>query len=132
MERVQKILQFTRVCARKHPVAGWTLPTLVSFGVGLVFMQLTNPANQDLSQIEKRAQHSKQPLRWQDTENKSDPFAAPAANQTPSPPRQHKTWQAQYIQEMLDGLKDKTRAEKLDDAFYALDQFMKPGNQRQE
>ena len=42
-------------------------------------------------------------------------------------PKRHKTWQGQYVQDMLDGLKNKTTDQKLDDAFDALDHFMGPG-----
>ena len=38
-------------------------------------------------------------------------------------PKRHKTWQGQYVQDMLDGLKNKTTDQKLDDAFDPLDFF---------
>jgi hypothetical protein len=91
-------------------------------------MELTNPTSQQISQIEKRETQqqykSTQPTTWKESENKSDPFAEDCKHQSSSPPPQkHKTWQGQYIQDLLDGLKHKTREEKLEDAFFALDQI---------
>ena len=109
-------LRFGRICAHKYPVAGWTLPTIVSFAAGVAFMEYTNPSGKPI--VVKAA-----PVRtWKHAENNGDPYAA-ASNQKPKEEKKHTTWQAQYVQDMLDGLKHKTTDQKLDDAFYAMDQI---------
>merc|ERR1712166_1639686 len=60
---------------------------------------------------------------WKMNENAVDKYDLSLRSE----PKRHKTWQGQYVQDMLDGLKNKTTDQKLDDAFDALDHFMGPG-----
>jgi hypothetical protein len=117
---IHESLRFGRICAKKHPGLAWTLPTVVSFGVGLVFMEFTNPSSQTTITVPTAA--AKAPVAWKHGQQSVDPYD-PQVVAAATAPKRHKTWQAQYIQDMLDGLKHKTREEKLDDAFYALDQL---------
>ena len=110
-------MRFTRICARKYPVAGWTLPTVISFGAGLLFMEYTNPT---ATATTEGLPSAPAPVAWKYNENKQDPYDQ--QNTQPAKPK-HSTWQAQYVQDMLDGLKNKTTEQKLDDAFYAMDQI---------
>lgn len=107
-------MRFTRICARKYPVAGWTLPTVISFGAGLLFMEYTNP-----TATTDDTPSAPAPVAWKYNEHKQDPYDQKTQ---PTKPK-HSTWQAQYVQDMLDGLKHKTTEQKLDDAFYAMDQI---------
>jgi len=89
-------------------------------------MEFTNPvARTDLtsSLVTNVAPSSSSDSSWKMNENAVDKYDLSLRPE----PKRHKTWQGQYVQDMLDGLKNKTTDQKLDDAFDALDHFMGPG-----
>ncbi len=119
-----------RAHARRHPVTAAAAPVVACSLLGALSLRLTNPVAADDMQASLAGQSAgggtgvagqgPAEQRW----SQGDPYAPrPAA-----PAKVHKTWQAQYVQNMLDGLQHKSREEKLDDAFEALDKFMKPCN----
>jgi hypothetical protein len=117
---ITETLRFGRICARKYPVAGWTLPTVVSFGLGLGFMEITNPTSTQAT-VNKKVTS---PTLGKYKSVSIDPYDPKERRlQEEKRRNQHSTWQAQYVQDMLDGLKNKSTEEKLDDAFFALDQI---------
>ena len=88
-------------------------------------MECTNPvARTDLtSSLVTHVAPSSSDSSWKMNENAVDKYDLSLRPE----PKRHKTWQGQYVQDMLDGLKNKTTDQKLDDAFDALDHFMGPG-----
>ncbi len=92
-------------------------PVIVSLGVGLVFLEITTPT------LEVEPKPVAVVPSWKRQENVGDPY-----NQLPRKKKAHSSWQGQYVEKMLAGLKDKSREQKFHDAFEALDKFMQhPG-----
>ena len=109
---ISETLRFGRLCAAKHPIAAPLVPVVVCTALGFVSLQTTNGRNGSMDTGANAAPRVKH------DEHRPDPYAAAP------PPRKHATWQAQYIQDMLDGLEHKTRAQKIEDAVDAMNHFM--------
>ena len=111
---ITETLRFARVCAVKHPIAAPLVPVIACTALGFLSLEITNGRNGSTA-----APTPTRAIRYD--ENRADPYAAAAAAPVE---KKHKTWQAQYIQDMLDGLEHKTRTQKIEDAVDAMSHFI--------
>ena len=114
---IGETLRFGRVCAVKYPIAAPLFPVVVCTALGFLSLEITNGRNGSMDAAAASGASRKRVVRYD--ENRADPYAAVAPVE-----KKHKTWQAQYIQDMLDGLQHKTRKQKIEDAVDAMNHFM--------
>lgn len=122
---IHESLRFGRMCAVKYPIAAPLFPVVACTVLGFVSLEITNGRNGSLNgHPESPSVAAKGVVQYD--EAKPDPYSAHA--EASKSKKKHKTWQAQYVQDMLDGLKHKTRKQKIEDAVDAMNHFMEnPG-----
>ena len=144
--------------AKKYPFSARVLPVVAFTGLGLVCMEFSNPTNNNNTTTPfvdiKKNQNS---VVYNNNNNKDsnkfdrsvlddvfnknqnlkkddlfDPYNKQEIEELEHKKRMNMKPETRRVYDMLKGLKNKTREEKLKDAFDAYDNFMMPNNQQEQ
>ena len=132
--------------AKKYPFSARVLPVVALTGLGLVCMEFSNPTNNnntttpfvDIKNNENSVVYNN---NNKDSNNKNqnlknddlfDPYNKQEMEELEHKKRMNMKPETRRVYDMLKGLKNKTREEKLKDAFDAYDNFMMSNNQQEQ
>ena len=144
--------------AKKYPFSARVLPVVAFTGLGLVCMEFSNPTNNNntttpfvdiknnQNSVVYNNNNNKDSNKFDrsvldDVFNKNqnlkkddlfDPYNKQEMEELEHKKRMNMKPETRRVYDMLKGLKNKTREEKLKDAFDAYDNFMMPNNQQEQ
>ena len=145
LEFVQATQHLFKLCAVRFPIGSKILPVFAFTGLGLLCMEVTNSNNAPttlvdidnrkggLSNVNRGSKSIYEEAFRSDHGGESDALVDPYNSELMSELEEKKRMkmkpETRRVYDMLKGLKNKTREEKLRDAFNAYDNFMTPQNQ---
>ena len=114
--------------SRKYPRASVVLPVVGCTSLGFILMETTTPKPAYTGDNETMAEEIFGNKRQENFEEKHhvDPYDLTAAEAREEKKKEAMGTEQRKVYEMLTSLRSKSREQKLNDAFAAMDNFMKP------
>ena len=145
LEFVQATQHLFKLCAVRFPIGSKILPVFAFTGLGLLCMEVTNSNNTPATFVgindrkggppnvntgsKSIYEEAFRPDYGSESEALVDPYNTKLISELEENRRMKMKPESRRVYDMLKGLKNKTREEKLRDAFNAYDNFMTPQNQ---
>eukprot|EP00943_MAST-04B_sp_MAST-4B-sp1_P001155 g1155.t1 len=143
VEFVEATKYLFKLCAVKYPLSSRVLPIVIFTGLGVACMEFSNPStNNSTSFISIKKKKNVDRIVTDDkfmsdndkktvNDTRIDPYDKELMKKLEEEKRMNMKPETRRVYDMLNGLKYKTREQKLQDAFDAYDNFMMPQNEQQ-